>query len=187
MNDGNKSHLDAISAFFNDTFQDAEETHISKPESSKTQTMKRKLDGDDDNVEEKITKIDSSQDKLETTENINSIDHLKNIQQFNDVESVLNNWLHQTLYIETKLQKSHDLRKLIDESIEKLRRDGLLTFIEYDQLHSIGNLWYELDEQIICYSIGTENNKRRIIEILLSLYALKQISSDLFLNTVMQL
>ena len=91
------------------------------------------------------------------------------------------------MHIQAKLQKSRDLRILIEESIEKLREDGLLTFIEYDKLRSIGNLWYELDEQIICYSLGTEDNKRRIIEILLSLYVLKQISNDLFLNTVMQL
>ena len=210
-----ENHLDAFSAFFNESFKevDDDEAHITKPETStkrrerrnESSTSKRKTskpdivqDKEKDetkhpqparkkkrklNVEEKPT---TEVDKVETKQ-INSIEHLINIQQFTDVESVLNNWLQQTLNIQAKLQKSHDLRILIDESIEKLRKDGLLTFIEYDKLRSIGNLWYELDEQIICYSLGTEDNKRRIIEILLSLYVLKQISNDLFLNTVMQL
>ena len=214
-----ENHLDAFSAFFNETFKEVDdEAHITKPETStkrkerrnESSTSKRKTskpdivqdkekDKDETkhpqparkkkrklNVEEKPTEVDIIQDKVETKQ-INSIEHLINIQQFTNVESVLNNWLQQTLNIQAKLQKSHDLRILIEESIEKLREDGLLTFIEYDKLRSIGNLWYELDEQIICYSLGTEDNKRRIIEILLSLYVLKQISNDLFLNTVMQL
>jgi len=211
-----ENHLDAFSAFFNESFKevDDDEAHTTKPETStkrgerrnESSTSKRKTskpdivqDKDETkhsqptrkkkrklNVEEKPTEVDIIQDKVETKQ-INSIEHLINIQQFTNVESVLNNWLQQTLNIQAKLQKSHDLRILIEESIEKLREDGLLTFIEYDKLRSIGNLWYELDEQIICYSLGTEDNKRRIIEILLSLYVLKQISNDLFLNTVMQL
>ena len=163
-----------------DIVKDKEKDETKHPQPARKK--KRKL-----NVEEKTTtEVDIIQDKVETKQ-INSIEHLINIQQFTDVESVLNNWLQQTLHIQAKLQKSRDLRILIEESIEKLREDGLLTFIEYDKLRSIGNLWYELDEQIICYSLGTEDNKRRIIEILLSLYVLKQISNDLFLNTVMQL
>ena len=183
MNDVNEIHFDAFTAFLDET-PIAEEEPVVKSAASKTRKMKRKLDSND-NVEEKRSKIDI-QDTLKT-EIINPAAHLKDFQQFTDVESVLNNWLQQTLYVESKLQKSRDLRKIIDESLEKMRLDGLLTFIEYDQLRSIGNLWYELDEQIICYCMGTETNKRRIIEILLSLYALKQISNDLFLNTVMQL
>ena len=173
-----ENHADAFTAFFNETFKNVEEEEPVK----KSRKVKRKHN---DNSEEKRTNI-GIHEKLET-KIIKSSEHLKNIQQFTDVESVLNNWLQQTLYVESKLQKSHDLRKLIDESLEKLRADGLLSFIEHDQLRSIGNLWYELDEQIICYCIGNEGNKRRIIEILLSLYSLKQISNELFVNTVMQI
>ena len=108
-------------------------------------------------------------------------------QQFNEVENVLNNWLQQALCVESNLQKSQNLKNVIDESLEKMRMDGLLTYIKYEELKSMGNLWYELDEQIICYCMGTESNKRRIIEILLEMYTLKQVSCDLFLNIIMQL
>ena len=62
--------------------------------------------------------------------------------------------------------------------------DGPLSYKKLDELKSIGNLWRELIELLSCYNIGIVANKRRIIEILLRLYTLKQLTIDLYLDMV---
>jgi hypothetical protein len=104
-----------------------------------------------------------------------------------DVELALNNWLQQISYVELNLKTTKSLQLGVDESLDRMRKDGPLSFQKLDELKSIGNLWRELIELLSCYNIGIVANKRRRIEILLRLYILKQLSIDVYLNTVMQL
>ena len=104
-----------------------------------------------------------------------------------DVELALNNWLQQISYVELNLKTTKSLQLGVDESLDRMRKDGPLSFQKLDELKSIGNLWRELIELLSCYNIGIVANKRRIIELLLRLYTLKQISIDVYLNTVLQL
>ena len=108
-------------------------------------------------------------------------------QWFGGVEVALNNWLQQMFYVESNFKTSQNLQLRVDESLDRMRLDGLLSYTKLDELNSIGKLWRELIELLSCYNIGIVANKRRIIEILLTLYTLKQLSIDIFLDTILQL
>ena len=102
-------------------------------------------------------------------------------------EIALNNWLLQISYVELNLKTCKSLQLGVDESLDRMRMDGPLSYKKLDELRSISKLWRELIELLSCYNIGIVANKRRIIEILLRLYTLKQISTDIYLDTVLQL
>ena len=111
----------------------------------------------------------------------------ENQQWFSDVEVALNNWLQQIIYVESNFKTSKSIQLRVDESMDRMRIEELLSFSEFEELKSVGKLWRELIELLSCYNIGIVANKRRIIEILLTLYTVKQLSIDIFLDTVLQL
>ena len=101
-----------------------------------------------------------------------------------DIETVLNNWLQKVLYVESQLKSSKILLSQLDESLERMKLDGFLTDIEYDELKYIRKLWEELIRMV---HLGTKDNKRRIVENLLTLFSLNQIPREIFINTCLQL
>ena len=103
------------------------------------------------------------------------------------VDVVLNNWLQQILFIESTFKTSKSLQLQIDEALDKLRVDGLLSSNDFEELKAIGKLWYELVELTYCYYAGSISNKKRLIEVLLELYSLKQLTREVFVNTCVQL
>ena len=64
-----------------------------------------------------------------------------------------------------------------------MKIDGLLSSNEFDELTKVGKLWHELIELSYCYHTGSGSSKKRIIELLLELYSLKQITKEVFVNT----
>ena len=103
------------------------------------------------------------------------------------VEAVLNNWFQQLLYIESVFKTSKSLQLQINEALERMKIDGLLSSNEFDELTKVGKLWHELIELSYCYHTGSGSSKKRIIELLLELYSLKQITKEVFVNTCIQL
>ena len=103
------------------------------------------------------------------------------------VEAVLNNWFQQLLYIESVFKTSKSLQLQINEALERMKLDGLLSSNEFDDLTKVGKLWHELIELSYCYHTGSDSSRKRIIELLLELYSLKQLTKEVFVNTCTQL
>ena len=100
------------------------------------------------------------------------------------VDAELDNWLQRLCDIETRFKTCQ--RKLrVDDVLDEMRR--FISPIEFEELKSIGRLWCELVEMIMTYNTGTVKNKRRIIEILITLYSLKQLSTEVLINTIILL
>ena len=105
----------------------------------------------------------------------------------NGIEVTLNSWLQQIVYIESVFKTSKNVQLQIHEVLDKMRADDLLSSNEFNELKEIGKLWHELVELIYCYYAGSVSNKRRIIELLLELYSSKQLTKEIFINTIEQL
>ena len=105
----------------------------------------------------------------------------------NGIEASLNSWLQQIVYIESVFKTSKNAQLQIQEVLGKMQTEELLSSNEFNELKEIGNIWHELIELIYCYYAGSVNNKRRIIYLLLELYSLKQLTKEIFINTMEQL
>ena len=105
----------------------------------------------------------------------------------NGIEATLNSWLQQIVYIESVFKTSKNAQLQIHDVLDKMRAEDLLSSNEFNELKEIGNLWHELVELIYCYYAGSVSNKKRIIELLLELYSLKQLTKEIFINTMEQL
>ena len=99
----------------------------------------------------------------------------------------MNSWLQQIVYIESVFKTSKNAQLQIHEVLDKMRADDLLSSNEFNELKEIGKLWHELVELIYCYYAGSVSNKKRIIELLLELYSSKQLTKEIFINTIEQL
>ena len=130
-------------------------------------------------LEKENSKTEKKRKKVNKDENSG-----KKSKEFFDIETVLNNWLQKVLYVESQLKSSKSLLSQLDESLERMKLDVFLTDIEYDELKYIGKLWEELIRMV---HLGTKDNKRRILENLLTLFSLNQISREMFINTCLQL
>ena len=105
----------------------------------------------------------------------------------NGIEVTLNSWLQQIVYIESVFKTSKNAQLQIHEVLDKMRAEDLLSSNEFNALKEIGNIWHELVQLIYCYYAGSVSNKRRIIYLLLELYSLKQLTKEIFINTMEQL
>ena len=105
----------------------------------------------------------------------------------NGIEASLNSWLQQIVYIESVFKTSKNAQLQIHEVLDKMRAEDLLSSNEFNALKEIGNIWHELVQLIYCYYAGSISNKKRIIELLLELYSLKQLTKEIFINTIEQL
>ena len=75
----------------------------------------------------------------------------------------------------------------VDGILEQLLKDDMLTHSQFQELSSISNLWREMGDLLSCYQVGLIIDKRRLIEILLIMYTVKQLSKDVILDVIMQL
>ena len=135
-------------------------------------------------TEEETTKtLEEESEKVKRKKKIEKEESLS----LRGIEVILDNWLQQVLYVESGFTKSANLLDRINESLDRTRMDGFLSIIEFEELKSIGKLWYELFQLTSCYNMGVKESKRRIIEVLVTLYSLKQLNIVVFLDTCTQL
>ena len=104
-----------------------------------------------------------------------------------DVEHALNNWTQRVLDAESCLSKSKTFHQQIEDAIRRLQLDGLLASHDITELQYIAELWVKLMNAVSSYSIGCKFVKRDIITYLLELCILKQIDSNLFIESCLKL
>ena len=96
-------------------------------------------------------------------------------------------WLQQILYLKSNLITSKESKIRVDSILEQLLKDDMLTHSQFQELSSISNLWREMGDLLSCYQVGLIIDKRRLIEILLIMYTVKQLSKDAILDVIIQL
>ena len=102
-----------------------------------------------------------------------------------DISNTMDCWFQRVLDTESQLRQTKDIQNAIAESLQRQQLDGLLTYYEINELRYIGQLWLDLSCGISCYTTGCTVLKGRLISILLELFTMKQINSQMFLNICM--
>ena len=105
-----------------------------------------------------------------------------------DIAEALNNWTQRILDVESRYNnKAASFRQTIEESLRRKQLDGFLNHQDISELRYIADLWTNLLQVISCYTVGCASVKRDIITYLLELHTLRQISSNLFIETCLKL
>ena len=104
-----------------------------------------------------------------------------------DISQALDSWSQQLLDVEINIGKKDDLRENITRSLRRQVLDGLLTEQDLQELLYVGDLWINLYKTLLCYSAGAEFTDRDVLNHLLELFSLKQISKEFFIRVNLQL
>ena len=104
-----------------------------------------------------------------------------------NIQDALNDWTKRIVDTEARLKKTQSYQQIVEDSLNRQLRDGLLTHHDFAELEYIGKLWTNLLNTAACYSIGCEFGKKDLISTLLELHTLKQITSVLFIEAVLKL
>ena len=105
---------------------------------------------------------------------------------WNDITYALNNWLQTISVLEEKQRQVTDLQDRINQTLQQIQQDGLISIYDFETLNYIGRVWIDLINLLSSHTIATMNKdtKRMIIHNLLQLYNAQQISSELFTEIV---
>ena len=105
---------------------------------------------------------------------------------WNDITYALNNWLQTISVLEEKQRQVTDLQDRINQTLQQIQQDGLISIYDFETLNYIGRVWIDLINLLSSHTIATMNKdtKRMIIQNLLQLYDAQQISSELFTEIV---
>ena len=104
-----------------------------------------------------------------------------------DISEALESWSQRILAIETKIERTRDLRENIVNTLQRQVLDGLISEQDSFELEYVADLWINLYKTFLCHSIGTEFTDRDVFTYLLELFGLKQISKDFFIRVALQL
>ena len=105
-----------------------------------------------------------------------------------DIAEALNIWSQRILYVESRYNTTASFRQTIEESLRRQQLDGFLDHNDLCELRHITDLWTNSLQSISCFTVGCDYIiKRDFITCLLELYTLKQIDSNLFIETCLKL
>ena len=96
----------------------------------------------------------------------------------------LNSWTEQILDIEERLEKITDIRKSVLDSLKRQVLDGLISELNAIELERTCDIWIRLHNSFLCKIAGVEGLDRDVLEDLLELFTLKQISKKFYLDTL---
>ena len=88
---------------------------------------------------------------------------------------------------ETPRNKIEDDSAKMRESLARQLQEGILSYNEYIDLEYINRLWIKLLNMIKRYQLGIVCSKKDIISLLLEMLELKQISKQIFIDTITEL
>ena len=105
---------------------------------------------------------------------------------WNDITYALNNWLQTISALEERQRQVTDLQDRINQTLQQIQQDGLISIYDFETLNYIGRVWIDLINLLSSHTIATMNKdtKRMIIQNLLQLYNAQQISSELFTEII---
>jgi hypothetical protein len=106
---------------------------------------------------------------------------------WDDITASLDNWIERILDAEARHSKTVNFYQRVEESLTRQQQDGLLSVNELAELRYIANLWWHLLHTSSYYTAGCNFLKKDIIELLLDLYSVRQITRGVFLDSCLKL
>ena len=140
---------------------------------------------------EKVETLESSSNfpETRTIPNLQDIDILANLldAKKGDLTATFDLWMIKVKNEEAARKKIEDDSVKMKESLDRQLQEGIITYNEYIDLDYINRLWIKVLNTMKRYQLGTICNKRDVISLLLELLELKQISKQIFIDTVIEL
>ena len=109
---------------------------------------------------------------------------------WDDISNALDEWLRSISILEERQRKVNDLQERINRILQQVQQDGLISIYDFGTLTYIGRVWIDLINLVSSYNIGTimsKDTKRLIVQHLMQLYNMQQISFKLLIDIIVQL
>ena len=104
-----------------------------------------------------------------------------------DIVVALESWTDRIVDAESRIKKTQDIRKDVQDSLNRQVLDGLISEQDSIELEYTCNLWINLYKTFLLKSAGVEFSDQDVLTYLLELYSLKQISKKFFINVALEL
>ena len=104
---------------------------------------------------------------------------------FEKISLALQSWIDNLTDLEERHQRIVSLQERIQRTLWQIQQEGSMSIYEFGTLQYIGMLWTNLIELLTVAM--DDSTKRNIIEHLLRLYELEQITENMFIVIIMGL
>ena len=104
-----------------------------------------------------------------------------------DIVVALESWTDRIVDAESRIKKTQDIRKDVQDSLNRQVLDGLISEQDSIELEYTCNLWINLYKTFLLKSAAVEFSDQDVLTYLLELYSLKQISKKFFINIALEL
>ena len=105
-----------------------------------------------------------------------------------DITLILNEWLKKIVLVEENQDRVASLQEKVENTLVQIQQDGLTSIYDFEMINYIGKIWIKLMNLLSSYVIHMDKGiKREIINCLLKLYDVDQISVGLFTETIVNL
>ena len=104
---------------------------------------------------------------------------------FDKISFALQSWIDSLTVLEERHQRIVSLQERIQRTLCQIQQEGTMSIYAFETLQYIAMLWTNLIE--ILYNAMDDSTKRNIIEHLLRLYELEQITENMFIVIIMEL
>lgn len=104
-----------------------------------------------------------------------------------EITRAYGSWLQRITLLENELRRNKNVQEHVIESLQRQLWDGLITSDEASELRTVIDLWTRLHASYSCKQLGAEYSDREIVEILLDLLTLDQISKSFVARIVLEL
>lgn len=100
-----------------------------------------------------------------------------------EINTALDTWLDNIIILEERCQIVSNLQERVNRTLLQIQQEGLTSMFDLASLQHIGQIWINLVQQFQVQ----EEDKRPIINNVLQLYALNQISMELCTEIILKL
>ena len=104
-----------------------------------------------------------------------------------DISQALEVWSQQLQNVETKIRRVVDSHETLVTDLHRKVDAGIISEQDLIEFEYIADLWLNLYKSFICRSAGATFADRDVINYLIELYGVKQISKELFVQIVLEL
>ena len=109
---------------------------------------------------------------------------------WDNISNALDERLQSISILEERQRKVNDLQERINRILQQVQQYGLISIYDFETLTCIGRVWIDLINLVSSYTIGTimsNDTKRLIVQHLMQLYNMQQISFELLTYIIVQL
>ena len=110
------------------------------------------------------------------------VDHI-----LEDIVQAFDSWTQRILLLETDLQRNHNIKRDIEDYMQRQVLDGLIKREDANELQYVLDLWINLHRAYVCKQIGANFANQHVLSHLLDLFSMKQISKSFVIRVALEL